>query len=263
MRRLFGCMVSLTYKDATADRFVNLLIADSGEYWWDVKQPEARSLWESKIVLGERFFHEVITNPVPLDMNTLRAVKRSPLGIDLYLWLTYRTFHLTRPLRLTWSQLYQQFGAEPVRANDAFTRDGAEVAAMAVAVPRTLRTDGNLHPNGGTWLTVRQCHGRWRRRGGWFSGWRLHARRCRRGAAAPRAAGDRDEHGENSHRSHGGLFLWRVAPGHGPGGVCDDPHCTGSSEREVKRVRVPRMDSEFSDAWLPRREGRPPEPAAG
>ena len=35
------------------------------------------------------------------------------------------------------------------------------------------------------------------------------------------------------------------------------------AEREVKRVRVPRMDSEFSDAWLPRREGRPPEPAAG
>ena len=123
MRRLFGCMVSLTYKDATADRFVNSLIADSGEYWWDVKQPEARSLWESKIVLGERFFHEVITNPVPLDMNTLRAVKRSPPGIDLYLWLTYRTFHLTRPLRLTWSQLYQQFGAEPVRANDARTVD--------------------------------------------------------------------------------------------------------------------------------------------
>ena len=127
--------------------------------------------------------------------------------------------HWTRSLRFLSTEL----------ANAAFTRDGAEVAAMAVAVPRTLRTDGNLHPNGGTWLTVRQCHGRWRRRGGWFSGWRLHARRCRRGAAAPRAAGDRGEHGENSHRSHGGLFLWRVAPGHGPGGVCDDPHCTGSS----------------------------------
>ena len=26
------------------------------------------------------------------------AVKRSPLGLDLYLWLTYRTFALTRPV---------------------------------------------------------------------------------------------------------------------------------------------------------------------
>ena len=54
---------------------------------------------ESKIVLGERFFHEVITNPVPLDLHILHAVKRSPLGLDLYLWLTYRTFNLKRPLR--------------------------------------------------------------------------------------------------------------------------------------------------------------------
>ena len=27
-------------------------------------------------------------------MNTLTALKRSPLGLDLYLWLVYRTFAL-------------------------------------------------------------------------------------------------------------------------------------------------------------------------
>ena len=27
-------------------------------------------------------------------MNTLKALKRSPLGLDLYLWLVYRTFPL-------------------------------------------------------------------------------------------------------------------------------------------------------------------------
>ena len=37
-------------------------------------------------------------------MHVLRAVRRSPLGLDLYLWLTYRTFHLKAPLRLTWPQ---------------------------------------------------------------------------------------------------------------------------------------------------------------
>ena len=35
-------------------------------------------------------------------MNTLTAIKRSPLGLDLYLWLVYRTFPLRAPLRLTW-----------------------------------------------------------------------------------------------------------------------------------------------------------------
>ena len=34
-------------------------------------------------------------------------------GLDLYMWLTYRTFGLKRPLRLTWRQLYRQFGADP------------------------------------------------------------------------------------------------------------------------------------------------------
>ena len=51
-----------------------------------------RSLWESTIELGEDFFQEIIRNPVPLDMNILRGLKRSSLGLDLYLWLTYRTF---------------------------------------------------------------------------------------------------------------------------------------------------------------------------
>ena len=60
-------------------------------------------------------------------MNILRSLKRSPLGLDLYLWLTYRTFALTRPRRLTWLQLYRQFGADPATASkvaqQAFRRD--------------------------------------------------------------------------------------------------------------------------------------------
>ena len=58
----------------------------------------------SMLLLGEEFFNEVIRNP--LDLNILHAVKRSPLGLDLYLWLTYKTFALKRPLCLTWPKLY-------------------------------------------------------------------------------------------------------------------------------------------------------------
>ena len=67
-------------------------------------------LWASKIYLGEAFFNEIIRHPVPLNMNTLTALKRSSLGLDLYLWLVYRTFPLRAPLRLTWRQVYRQFG---------------------------------------------------------------------------------------------------------------------------------------------------------
>ena len=51
-------------------------------------------------------------------MNTLTALKRSPLGLDLYLWVVYRTFPLRAPLRLTWRLLYSQFGAHPDKASD-------------------------------------------------------------------------------------------------------------------------------------------------
>ena len=121
MRRLFGCTVSLLYEDARGEATMNAPIARLTEFWWSERQPDARSLWESKIELGEDFFNEIIRCPIPIDLNTLRAMKRSPLGLDLYLWLTYRTFGLKRQLRLTWPVLYRQFGVDPARANDKFT----------------------------------------------------------------------------------------------------------------------------------------------
>ena len=54
-------------------------------------------------------------------MNTLTALKRSSLGLDLYLWLVYRTFPLRAPLRLTWRQVCRQFGAHPDNAHDKKT----------------------------------------------------------------------------------------------------------------------------------------------
>ena len=115
MRRLFNAHVQLIYKDAHGEASVNSLVADRTEFWWNTKRPDDRALWESKIQLGEQFFHEIIACPIPLDVNILKAMKRSALGLDLYLWLTYRTFGLTRPLRLSWPQIYRQFGADPAR----------------------------------------------------------------------------------------------------------------------------------------------------
>ena len=50
-------------------------------------------------------------------------MKRSSLGLDLYLWLTYRTFALKGPMRLSWKALYRQFGVNPVKATDPRTVD--------------------------------------------------------------------------------------------------------------------------------------------
>ncbi len=34
--------------------------------------------------------------------------------------LSYRTFTLKRPLRLSWRQVYRQFGVDPAKANNKF-----------------------------------------------------------------------------------------------------------------------------------------------
>ena len=107
MDRLFHASVELNYEDKHGKQFIASRVVDRGEFWWDPKRPDERMLWESKIELGEKFFNEIISHPVPIDMNTLTALKRSPLGLDLYLWLVYRTFSLRAPLRLTWRLLYR------------------------------------------------------------------------------------------------------------------------------------------------------------
>ena len=123
MRRLFGCTVSMIYEDAHGEARVSSLVADRAAFWWNERKPDEQTLWESKIYLGESFFNEIIQHPVPIDMNTLTALKRCALGLDLYLWLTYRTFTLRAPLRLTWRQVYRQFGPNP---NNAITHDAIQ-----------------------------------------------------------------------------------------------------------------------------------------
>ena len=123
MRRLFNAHVQLIYKDEYGEANVSSSVADRSEFWWNERKPDEPSLWESKIYLGEAFFNEIVNHPVPLDMNTLHALKRSSLGLDLYLWLTYRMFTLRAPLALPWKLVYRQFGVNPAKANNRRTVD--------------------------------------------------------------------------------------------------------------------------------------------
>ena len=130
MRRLFDCTVQLTYNDMNLERFVRSPIAARGEYWWNDHKPDQLSLWDSKIELGEDFFNEIIQHPVPIDMNTLTALKRCALGLDFYLWLTYRTFALRAPQRITWRQVYRQFGLHPSKDSNKRTVQNFRTQAL-------------------------------------------------------------------------------------------------------------------------------------
>ena len=134
MKRLFGCTVSLIYENAQCEATATTLIAQRTVFWWNERKPDEQTLWDSKIELSEPFFQEIISHPVPIEMNTLTALKRSPLGLDLYLWLVYRTFALRVPQRITWRQVYRQFGAHPDNAHDKKT-----IQNFRIKVLRELR----------------------------------------------------------------------------------------------------------------------------
>ena len=123
MKRLFNAHIQLAYKDEQVSASVNSPVATRTGFWWNDRQPGEQGLWDSRIELGEKFFSEIIRHPVPLDLNILKALKRSSLGIDFYLWLTYRTFTLKGPLRLSWPCLYRQFGVNPAKVGDTRTVD--------------------------------------------------------------------------------------------------------------------------------------------
>jgi len=86
-------------------------IADDTCLWWDPQTPEQAGLWQSTVTLSDKFFNEIVETPVPIDLRALRALRQSPMAIDLYCWLTYRNFSLRSPTTVPWEALKLQFGS--------------------------------------------------------------------------------------------------------------------------------------------------------
>ncbi len=119
-------------------------MAAKGELWWSPKQPDQAALWGSWIELGMEFFEAITAAPVPLDARALRALRRSPLALDLYSLLTYWAFVANRKRVaqvVTWQELRRQLGADYADAKD-FRKKLASALRKAQAVLRGLKLAG-------------------------------------------------------------------------------------------------------------------------
>ena len=112
MRRLFASRVAAVYEGEDVERMAAMEIAAGYELWWTPKAPDQAAMWQSTVTLGDAFYREITAHPVPLDMRALRALKRSPLGLDLYAWLSHRTGYLRAEVFIPWAPLLAQFGAD-------------------------------------------------------------------------------------------------------------------------------------------------------
>lgn len=118
MTRLFASSVTCIYEDNHRTGIYGVKIVTEARLWWDPKSPDQIPLWKSSLKLGADFYNEIINNPIPIDMRALKALKRSPMALDIYCWLTYRMSYLRKKVEIPWSALEMQFGADYGRTID-------------------------------------------------------------------------------------------------------------------------------------------------
>ena len=116
--RLFSTTVSALHEEGNAVAEMGYRLADKSVLWWDKKTPEQVGLWKSTVTLSEHFFNEIIDKPVPIDMRAVKALKQSPMALDIYTWLTYRVSYLRHPTVVSWASLALQFGSDYSRLRD-------------------------------------------------------------------------------------------------------------------------------------------------
>lgn len=140
--RLFSSTVTAIYEDAEKTAILNRTIADRTVLWWDAKRPAQAGLWRSSVTLSEQFFQEVIEHPIPVDLRAIRALKRSPLALDIYAWASYRASYAKKPSTIPWAALAAQFGGDYGRLRDFKAAFLGELAKVVTVYPE-LRFDAS------------------------------------------------------------------------------------------------------------------------
>jgi hypothetical protein len=115
MERLFGAAISTRWRQEKCGQSnsggTNLVLAEEFDLWWRPQSVSRSPHAMSTVTLSQKFFEQLVEAPVPLDLRAVRALKRSPLSLDLYAWATRRVSYLRRPLRIPWASFQLSFGA--------------------------------------------------------------------------------------------------------------------------------------------------------
>jgi Plasmid encoded RepA protein len=154
MERLFRATVTFEDNRETQKAYVDMQVTSQGMLWWDPKRSRQDNLWESWVVLGEDFYEAITAAPVPVDLRALRALKRSPLALDLYAWLTYTTFSVSQrhaSRMVPWEGLHAQMGAEYAEIRQFRAKVLATLKKIRLVYP-ALKVEGTpaglvIHPS--------------------------------------------------------------------------------------------------------------------
>lgn len=146
-------MTSFDRKATRTDR-VNIQIASRSSLWWNPEDVKHGNL--SWVELGQEFYEGITASTVPLDTRAIRALKKSPLVLDLYSWLTYKAHEAAskdQDITVSWTGLQAQLGTDYSDLKNFKQKVRASSAKINSVYPGLRISDG---PDGLTVLHTSQ-----------------------------------------------------------------------------------------------------------
>jgi hypothetical protein len=115
--------------------FENINTVSKADIFWNVS---GSIKGKSSVTLSQEFFDSIIKNPVPISVNAIYEIRKSPMAIDIYCWLTYRMSYLSRKTKILWSQLEQQFGSSYINSREFKRKFNKQILKVLKIYPSAM-----------------------------------------------------------------------------------------------------------------------------
>lgn len=138
---LFSTRILL--KSASADVIAikeNYTLIDGCKLW--AAHTKTQKDWLSEIHLSEAYYTQC-KRAMPVDFRGLRELARSPIAMDVYIWLTYRLPYITSDVLVSHAALKHQFGFGYCNDKDGKFRFKQKMKE-ALRLAQMIYTDANI-----------------------------------------------------------------------------------------------------------------------
>lgn len=161
LRALFGATVEVSQVEQLGevwrDRQGAFPVSQSYQLYFSSKTGEMVSqegLFDSTVTISDRLFLSIIEHGIPVDAGAWRWINertKSPMALDLYVFLSSRLYTLKKPTLLPWKYLEQQLGATYTRQRDFQAQVLKNLVPVLQVYPQARIS---MDPNGnGLWIS--------------------------------------------------------------------------------------------------------------
>ena len=128
LRALFGATVEVSHVEQLGevwrDRQGTFPVTQNYQLYFSSKSGEIvaqEGLFDSSVTISDRLFMSIMEHGIPVDAGAWRWINehtKSPMALDLYVFLSSRLYTLKKPTLLPWKFLEQQLGSTYARQRD-------------------------------------------------------------------------------------------------------------------------------------------------